>query len=124
VEVEDVDAEFGGGLVEGVQGPVVAVVVDPDLRLDEGLLAGHARASDRFAHFAFVEVRGGGVDVAVARRQGGRDRVGGLLRRGLEHAEAEGGHDDPVVHVRFSVMTSTLGTPSGAKGSPLKPLRR
>ena len=41
-QVDPVDAELGGALVEGVQRLVVAVVTDPDFRLDEHLVASQA----------------------------------------------------------------------------------
>jgi hypothetical protein len=58
-QVELVDAKLAGALVEGVQRGVVAVVADPDLRLDEDVIAGDARAADALADFALVAVRGG-----------------------------------------------------------------
>ena len=65
-QVDLVDAELAGALVEGVQGLVVAVVADPDLGLDEHLVAGQAGAADGLADLPFVAVGGGGVDEPVA----------------------------------------------------------
>ena len=65
-QVDLVDAELAGALVERVQGRVVAVVADPDLRLDEHLVAVDAGPADGLADLALVAVRGGGVDVPVA----------------------------------------------------------
>ena len=56
-QVDLVDAELGGALVERVQRGVVAVVADPDLRLDEDLVAVDAGAADPFADLALVDVR-------------------------------------------------------------------
>ena len=44
-QVDLVDAELAGALVEAVQGLVVAVVADPDLGLDEDLVAVDAGAA-------------------------------------------------------------------------------
>ena len=96
-QVDLVDAELAGALVEGVEGLVVAVVADPHLGLDEHVVAVDAAAADGVADAALVGVGGGGVDVAVADAQGGLDGGGGLVGRGLEDAEAEGGHLDAVV---------------------------
>ena len=73
-QVDLLDAELAGGLVEGVQGLVVAVVADPDLGLDEHLGAVEARAADAFADLALVAVGRGGVDVPVADLERGLDR--------------------------------------------------
>jgi hypothetical protein len=67
-QVDPVDAELAGALVKAVQRLVVTVVTDPDLRLDEHLVAGQARVIDGLADFAFVVVRGDGVDEPVAER--------------------------------------------------------
>jgi hypothetical protein len=68
-------------LVEGLQRLIVAVVADPDLRLEEDLGAVEIGAANGLAHLSLVEVRRGGVDVAVA---GGQRRLDGcdrLVRR-------------------------------------------
>ena len=96
-QVDLVDAELAGALLEAVQGLVVAVVADPDLGLQEHLTAVHPGGGDRLADLPFVAVGGGGVDVAVAGLQRGGHRGPGLLRRGLEHPESEGGQGDAVV---------------------------
>ena len=73
-QVDLLDAELAGALVEGVQRLVVAVVADPDLRLDEDLVTAKAGVADRLADLALVAVGGGGVDVPVAesKRRGRR----------------------------------------------------
>jgi hypothetical protein len=78
-QVELVDAELPGALLEGVQGGVVAVVADPDLGLNEDIVAVEARAADALADLALVAVGGGGVDMAVADPQRLGDRGGRLL---------------------------------------------
>jgi hypothetical protein len=65
-QVDPLDPELGSALVERVQCLLVAVVADPDLGLNEDVVAVEARAPDRFANLAFVGVSGGGIDVAVA----------------------------------------------------------
>ena len=67
-EVDPVDAELAGALVERVKRGVVAVVADPNLRLDEQLVAADPGATDAFTDLALVEVRGGGVDEPVPGR--------------------------------------------------------
>jgi hypothetical protein len=65
-QVEAFDAELADRLVEGVERRVLAVVDDPHLGLDVHLVAGDAGPAYPLPHLAFVEVRGGGVDEAVA----------------------------------------------------------
>ena len=96
-QVQLVDAELAGGLVERVQGFVVAVVADPDLRLDEHVVACDSCAADAFADLTLVGVGGRGVDVPVTEVEGLVDDGGGDIRWGLEDAEAEGRHGHTVV---------------------------
>ena len=84
-QVDLVDAELAGALVEAVQRLVVAVVADPDLGLNEDLVAGEPGAVDGFADLALVAVRRGGVDVAVAAAQSRFHGCASLVGRGLEH---------------------------------------
>jgi hypothetical protein len=58
-QVDLVDAELAGALVEPVQGLVVAVVADPDLGFQEDLGAVDAGLGDGFADLSFVAVGGG-----------------------------------------------------------------
>jgi hypothetical protein len=99
-QVEFVDAELARALVERVQRGVVAVVADPDLRLEEHLVAGDARAADAFADLSLVGVGGGRVDMTVAEVEGFLDRGGRDVGRGLEDAEPDGGHRDAVVQLQ------------------------
>ena len=88
-EVDLVEAEPLQRLVEGragVVGPVEAVV---ELGGDVELVAGDAGGRDRVADALLVAVHLRGVDVAVAGLEGLLDGPCGLLRRHLEHAEAE-----------------------------------
>src|SRR6266511_4916044 len=85
-QVDPLDAELPGALVERVQRRVVAVVADPDLRLDEHLVAGKPGATDAFTDLALVAICRGGVDEAVAGREGGLDGTRGLGRRALKDA--------------------------------------
>jgi hypothetical protein len=96
-QVDLLDAELARALLETVQRLVVAVVGDPDLGLEEHLGAIDARGAHSVADLTLVAVGGGGVDQPVALPQRGRDGRRGLLRRALEHAEAEGGHRHAVV---------------------------
>ena len=76
-QVDLLDPQLAGALVEGVQGRVVAVVADPHLRLDEHVVRPvQARsASMRLPDLALVAVGRGGVDVAVARLERDLDRA-------------------------------------------------
>ena len=96
-QVELFDAELAHGLVKRVQRGVVAEVGDPDLGLDEDVLAGQPGPADRFSDLALVAVRRRGVDVAVAGLQRRLDGGDGLVRCGLEDAEAQHGYLDAVV---------------------------
>ena len=71
-QVDLVDAELAGALVEGVQRLVISVVADPDLGLQEDRRATTLRRVHRFADLALVAVCGGRVDVAVAGAERGR----------------------------------------------------
>ena len=104
-QVDLLDAQLAGALVEAVQGLVVAVVADPDLRLDDDVVAGHTGAADGVADLALVAVGGGSVDVAVARLQRSRDGGTGLLRRCLEDPQPDGGHLDLVVQLQSGHVT-------------------
>jgi hypothetical protein len=99
-QVEPVDAELAGALVERVQRGVVAVVADPDLCLEEHLVAGDVGAADAFADLSLVAVGGGRVDMTVPEAQGLLDRGGRDIGRGLEDAEPDGGHRDAVVQLQ------------------------
>ena len=88
-QVDLLDAELAGALSKACSVGVVAVVADPDLGLDEDLVAAQSGAADRLADLALVAVGGSGVDVAVAGLQRGSDSGDGLLGRGLEDAEPE-----------------------------------
>ena len=65
-QVNPLDTELPGTLVEPVQRLVVAVVVDPELGLDEDLVPGQAGTRNALADFALIAVRGGRIDVPVA----------------------------------------------------------
>ena len=66
-EVDLVDAELAGALLEAVPRLVVAVIGDPDLGLQEDLGPVRAGAMDCLADPAFVAVGRCGVDEPVAR---------------------------------------------------------
>ena len=96
-QVESLDAELANALLERVERGVVAVVADPDLRLDEHVVARDAGATDAFADLALVAVCGRGVDEPVADAERRLDGGRGLGGRALEHAEAQGGQLDAIV---------------------------
>jgi hypothetical protein len=119
-QVDLVDTELAGALVEGVQRGVVAVVADPDLGLDEHVGPAHARAADALADLALVGVGRRGVDEAVPDAKCSLDRLDRLLRRGLEDAEAEGGHHNPVVQdqTHHAVRLGTDARPGEGLSGP------
>jgi len=65
-QVELLDAELPDGLFERVQGLIKPVVGDPDLGLDEDLVAGEPTATDGLADLALVAISRSCVDVSVA----------------------------------------------------------
>jgi hypothetical protein len=124
-QVDLVDTELAGALVEAAQGLVVAVVADPDLGFEEHLGPVHARAADRLADLPFVAVRGRGVDVPVAGGERRFDSGPRLLRRRLEDTEPDSWHLDAVVQRELrgghGRSPSLLGR--RADGRPRVPLR-
>jgi hypothetical protein len=103
VKVEVVETEPAQRGVEGVQGVVLDAagrgVLDPQLRGDEQVVSGQAAGGDRGADGFLVAVRGGGVEVAVARLEGSFDGGLGLVLGDLEDPEADDGHRDAVVQL-------------------------
>jgi hypothetical protein len=97
VEVHCVEPELAGAHVECMQCPVIAVVTDPDLGLDEQLRPIDPTGGDRGADLGLVEVRGCGVDHPVPDSQRLLDRCLGLVRRSLEDAKPQRGQLDAVV---------------------------
>jgi hypothetical protein len=102
-QVDLLDAELAGTLVERVQGLVVAVVADPHLGLDEHLGAVHARAANTLTHLTLVEVGGSGVDQPVADPERLLDRCRGDIRRRLEDTESDRRHLDTIVQLEVHV---------------------
>ena len=96
-QIDLVDPELAGALLEAVQGLVVAVVADPDLGLQEDLRAIQPRIADRFSDLPLVAVRSCGVNVSVAGRKRRLDRGSGLVSWCLEHPQTQRGHLDAVV---------------------------
>ena len=88
-QIDLVDTELAGTLLEPVQSLVVAVVTDPDLGLHEHLGAVQTSGRDPLTDLPLIAVRGRGIDVAVAGLQRNRDRIAGLLRRGLKHPKTQ-----------------------------------
>ena len=97
VEVEVVEAEALQRGVERLRGVLLARVLHPQLGGDEQLLAGDAAGGDGATDGSLVAVGGGGVEVAVAGRQGVSDGLLGLVSWDLEDAEAEDRHLDAIV---------------------------
>src|SRR3954465_11152366 len=96
-QVELVDAQLAGALVERVQRGVEAVVADPDLRLEEDLVTGDAGATEAFADLTLIGVRGSRVYMTVAEAQCLLDRGGRDIWRGLDRTRPDGRHLHPVV---------------------------
>jgi hypothetical protein len=117
-QVDLVDAELAGALVEGVQRLVTSVVADPDLGLQEDRRTTAFRRVHRFADLALVAVCGGRVNVAVAGVERGRYRAARLVRRCLEDAEADRGHLDAVVQGNAWYFVCHGDTPPNACCGP------
>ncbi len=112
-QVDLIDSEFAGTLVERVQRRVVAVVGDPDLGLDEDVRAIDARTAYGFADLAFVLISSGGVDVPISGLQCRLDRCNGVIGRRLVHTETQCRHRDFVVQGQLgNGHVSTLGSVS------------
>lgn len=124
VQVHVVEAELRQSGVERGEGRVVSLVVVPQLGGDEQLVPGNSRGGDGAADPGLVAVGGGCVDAAVARLQGGQDRVGGLPVVDLEDGQPSCGMVTPL----FSVTRGTvimvlllLVTSWGIQGSGIHP---
>jgi hypothetical protein len=89
-EVDLVDAELARALLEAVQRLVVAVVANPDLGLEEHLIAGDAGTVNRLADLALVAVRRRRIDVAVAGHQSRLYGRAGLIGRGFGRPRVQG----------------------------------
>jgi hypothetical protein len=96
-QVDLLDAELAGALLEGVQRLVVSVIADPHLGLQEHVRTVHLGAVNRLTDLALVPVGRCGVDVPIPSIERGADGVSGLIRGRLEDTQAEGGHGDAVV---------------------------
>ena len=96
-QVDLVDTELARALLKAVQRLVVAVVADPDLRLQEHLRAVKPGVAHRFSDLPLVAVGSRRVDMPVAASQCGLDCGSGLLRKGLEHSQTKSWHLDFVV---------------------------
>jgi hypothetical protein len=97
VQVEVVEAEPGQRLGEGSLGAVLAAVLDPQLGGDEQLVPRDAAGGDGPADGLLVVVGLGGVEVAVADREGVADRLLGLVGRDLEDPEPQDRHLHAIV---------------------------
>ena len=96
-QVDLVEAEVGQGLVEGLARHVGLVEAVVELAGDEQLVARDPGGADRLADALLVAVHLGGVDVPVAGLEGLSGDPRRVLRRDLEHAEAELGDGVAVV---------------------------
>jgi hypothetical protein len=87
-----------------MQGLVVTVIADPDLRLYEHVGSIEAGPPHSFADIALIVVRGRSVDMPVAGRQRGLDSRRRLLRRALENAQPQSRHRDAIVESDFHLI--------------------
>ena len=97
VQVHVVEAEFLEALFQAGTGQVAALVLVPQLRGDEDLVARQRGRGDRASHTHFVAVYGGGVDVPVPGLEGVADGGGGFVVGHLPDAQAELGDGLAVV---------------------------
>jgi hypothetical protein len=96
VEVQLFEAQVRQGALKGRPHLVGLVAVVPELAGDPQLLALHEAVGEGLpqglADLGLVAIDRGGIEVAVAQRQGGAHRGGGELGRQAPGAEAQGGH--------------------------------
>src|SRR5271166_4539546 len=92
-----VEAEPFGALLARGHRLAVALVGIPELGDEEYLLTRNTGLRDRTAHFLFVAIPGGGVDVPVAGLQRRTDGFFGRLGWGLPHPQANAGNRIAVV---------------------------
>src|SRR5699024_3685441 len=114
-QIDLLNTQFPSRLIKAVQRLVVAVVGDPQLGLDEDLGAVQARLLDALADLALVAIGGCGIDQTVANAQGLSDCGDGLLRRGLEDAEAQRGHGDTIVQGDVPIHDLHARSPAAAE---------
>jgi hypothetical protein len=86
-QVDLVDAELSGALLEAMQRLVVSVVADPDLGLEEDLRPIHIGTVYGLSNLALVAVGRSSIDVPVSGIECHADGVSGLIGRRLEHTE-------------------------------------
>ena len=122
-EVDLLDGELAGALLEAVQRLVVSVVADPDLGLQEELRAVQVGAVHRLADLALVAVGRRRVDVPVPRasaaRTASRVSSGGVWKTPRPSA----GISTPLLRVIVSMSGPSLdvGGKAGIRASPRSP---
>jgi hypothetical protein len=107
-EVDLVDAELAGALLEAVQCLVVSVVADPDLGLQEDLGPVQVGALDCLSDLALVAVGRGGVDVTVAPASAERTATASRVSSGGVWKTPR-----PSAGTRWSVVTPAQRNPAG-----------
>src|ERR1700709_1252623 len=89
VEVDLLGVQRFDRFLKGGEGFTPSLRLNLKLGRDEDLGAGDAGGGDPGGDAALVAVGGGGVNVAIARREGGLPGAVGLVRRYLENAEPD-----------------------------------
>jgi hypothetical protein len=97
VQVDVVQAQPFEGPLERSSGVGLTRVLNPELGRHEDLVARDAAAAHGATNGLLVLIGGGRVDEPVTHVERGRHGPLGVLRRDLEHAEAEDRHLDTVV---------------------------
>ena len=101
IEVDGIEPELAQGAVARIAHRIfVTIFADPELGRDEQIGALNAAFGDRLADFPLIAIDGSCIDQALAFGQCGLDGSNGVLRCGLEHAEAKRRHVHAVVETQ------------------------
>src|SRR5262245_4213138 len=79
IEVDVIEAEPLHALVERAEGAIVSVVVVPQLRRHEDLVARDAAGADRLSDVALVVIEARGVDMAISELECGEHGIARLV---------------------------------------------
>ena len=107
-QVDLVDAEPAGALLEAVQRLLIPIVTDPDLGLQEDLRSVQGGTVDGLTDLPFVAVGRCGVDIAVPAVECGPDSVAGFGRGVWKTPRPSAGISTPLLSVMVSMSLTFL----------------